>query len=244
MARVLGFFGGVVSLALRRAASQRTGGFDPLTVGWTHAYWAEGPEFVALGLSNGGAVGTFPDEIGTADLTQGTGSAQPAFQSSVAALGNRATVKSDGADWVGPTTITIISQPFSVVVVESGATAGSLLVSTAGDLGWCFYMSGGVWLANAGSTISGGSADSGAHMLRFYANSASSKLAEDETVVVTGNAGTYGAGPIQLFRIPAPGFNSAAHLAFVGIYAGDVATDAKWTQFKAWVTSHYGITVA
>ncbi len=243
MARVLGFFGGVVSLALRRAASQRTGGFDPLTVGWTHAYWAEGPEFVALGLSNGGAVGTFPDEIGTADLTQGTGSAQPAFQSSVAALGNRATVKSDGADWVGPTTITIITQPFSVVVVESGATAGSLLVSTTGDLGWCFYMSGGVWLANAGSTISGGSADSGAHMLRFYANSASSKLAEDETVVVTGNAGTYGAGPIQLFRIPA-GFNSAAHLAFVGIYAGDVTTDPKWASFKAWAATHYGLTIA
>ena len=232
-----------MSLALRRAASQRTGGFDPLTVGWTHAYWAEGPEFVALGLSNGGAVGTFPDEIGTADLTQGTGSAQPAFQSSVAALGNRATVKSDGADWVGPTTITIITQPFSVVVVESGASAGSLLVSTAGDLGWCFYMSGGVWLANAGSTISGGSADSGAHMLRFYANGASSKLAEDETVVVTGNAGTYGAGPIQLFRIPV-GFNSAAHLAFVGIYAGDVTTDPKWASFKAWAATHYGLTIA
>lgn len=230
--------------AMRRAAQGTQSTFSPLQVGWAHAYWAEGPEMAALGLSNGAAVATWPDEIGTADLTQGTGSAQPAFQSSVAALGNRATVKSDGADWVGPTTITIITQPFSVVVVESGATTGTLLVSTAGDLGWCFYMSGGVWLANTGSTISGGSADSGAHMLRFYANSASSKLAEDETVVVTGNAGTYGAGPIQLFRIPAAGFNSAAHLAFVGIYAGDVTADPKWTDFKTYVATHYSLTIA
>ena len=41
----------------------RASSFSPLQVGWTHAYWAEGPEFAALGLSNGAAVATWPDEV-------------------------------------------------------------------------------------------------------------------------------------------------------------------------------------
>ena len=45
----------------------RASSFSPLQVGWTYAYWAEGPEFVALSVADGGAVGTWPDEIGTLD---------------------------------------------------------------------------------------------------------------------------------------------------------------------------------
>lgn len=230
--------------AMRRAAAGLQG-FNPITgVAWSHAYWAEGPEFVALGLSDGGAVGTWPDEIGTADLLQATGASRPAYRTSSSPLNNRPVIDSDGNDSVGPTTITTITQPFSVVVVARGASDGSVLGTVHGDVGWFFYGLGGVWAVHTGATLSGGTRDANPHLFRFYANGAASKIVVDETVVATGAAGSNAATDIQLFRIPAAGFNSAADMALAGFSSGDVTTDAGWTNFKAWVTSHYGITVA
>lgn len=235
-----------MSHALRRAASQRTGGFDPLTVGWAHAYWAEGPEFVALGLSNGAAVTTWPDEIGTADLSQATSTKQPAYQATAGAGGQPA-VKADGGDVLHSATITTITQPFTLVCILTGEDNDS--VPIAGDDGSLrfLYGAGTRWAIYFGNYLqSATTADFGsAHLMVVLASGGSSQIEKDGTALVTGNAGTGTATSVTLFGGGNTPVNpSVAALSFGAIYSGDARTDPKWTQFKAWVTSHYGITVA
>ena len=71
------------------------------------------------------------------------------------------------------------------------------------------------------------------------------QIEKDGTALVTGNAGTGTATSVTLFGGGNTPVNpSVAALSFGAIYSGDARTDPKWAQFKAWVTSHYGITVA
>ena len=42
----------------------------------------------------------------------------------------------------------------------------------------------------------------------------------------------------------AAGFIPNSHIAFAGVYAGDVTADGGWAAFCAWVGAHYGLTLA
>lgn len=93
-----------------------------LDIAWDHAFWTEGPQFTALGLSNGASVSSWPDEIDVSTpaaggwrtgfinmkppvaghtgvfLTQATGSKQPSYVSSDASFNNKPVVSFDGTD--------------------------------------------------------------------------------------------------------------------------------------------------
>lgn len=230
--------------AMRRAASGLVG-FSPLQVGWAHAYWAEGPEFVALGLSNGAAVSTWPDEIGTADLTQATSTKQPAYQATAGA-GSQPAVKADGGDVLHSATITTITQPFTLVCVLTGEDNDSVPIAADDGSLRFLYGVGTRWAIYFGNYLqSATTADFGAaHLMVAFASGSNSQIEKDGTALVTGNAGTGTATSVTLFGGGNTPVNpSVAALSFGAIYSGDARTDPKWAQFKAWVTSHYGITV-
>src|SRR5438552_554844 len=96
--------------------------FSPLSISATALWWTEGTELAALGLADGAAVSTFPDEIGTADFTQATASAKPAYQASVAQLGNRPTLRFDGTTDFMAATIAL-TQPTEYLVIARYTTA-------------------------------------------------------------------------------------------------------------------------
>lgn len=239
--------------AMRRAARGTQGGFDPITgVGWTHAYWAEGGEFAALGLGDGAAVGTWPDEVGTLDATQGTAGSKPTYR---ATLGpnSKPTVQFDGGDWMLTSTLTQ-AQPFSLLIVASIDVLAptKYYVGDAAIKVGLSYNNGGSDLKQlamyAGAGVTGNSdADynTSPHMMRGTFNGASSVNDLDGTTK-TVSPGSNGISSGLVFgAISNPGVASMqGKLAFFGVYNGNVAADAGWTSFKAWVTSHYGITIA
>ena len=234
--------------AMRRAASQLASSFSPLQVGWTHAHWAEGPEFLALGLSNGAAVSNWPDEIGTADLVQATETKQPAYAATGGA-NSKPAIDPDGGDWLRVTYTPSIAQPVTVVVVGAMSTSasGELIDGAVEDTGYINYISsgGGTFRMYAGAYITGPTGNTSPHLFMAYYNGASSVLGVDGSET-SGNAGTAARNGVTVFGRGAPGNNEnqSNPASFVGVFTGDVRTDPKWAQFKAWVTSHYGITVA
>lgn len=237
--------------AMRRAAAGL--GFSPLQVGWRNAWWAEGPRFTALGLSDAAAVSTWPDEIGSEDLTQ-SGSARPTYRSA-GTINSKPTVRGNGTQqYLNRTaaSFSILSQPDTVVMVAKYATLSNTpdpyLIDGAGSTRQIITgKDGGTntqWLAFAGSIVRGAGSNTSAHLLLGYFNGASSKMDVDGTQTATGNFGSNNLDGLALFTNSTFNYFASADIAFVGLYSGDARTDTKWSDFKAYCLSHWGITVA
>lgn len=182
------------------------------------------------------------------DPVQFTAANQPAYRATAAAaLNSKPTIQGDGVnDYLGMNSGPYrLAQPYTVVVIESGSASGKAPVDVRlSSTGWSFYRNGSDYWSYAGSVLAtSGGADNGGHLMRFLANGASSKIAENETVLVTGNAGTGGADQLSICGSEL-NFNTSAYIAFVGLFSGDVTADPEWASFKAWAASHYGITIA
>lgn len=211
-----------------------------LALGWTAAYWTEGPEFQALGLADGAAISTWPDEIGTADLTQSTAVNKPTYRSGYAGLNTRPAADSDGGDYMSTTAISV-SQPFTIAAVLHGSASGQAIGSAnQSDTVWFGYWSAGAWNANAGSTITGGTANGNAHLLVFEGNGASSRLLIDGVQVASGNAGANAINGLRAFGFFTTGsFNHAGAASFYGIASGILSAGVQATLL-AWSQSTYG----
>lgn len=235
-----------MSHALRRAASQQIGGFSPLDIGWSHAYWAEGPEFVALGLSDGAAVSTWPDEIGTLDAAQATPTKQPTYSSAGGPNGTP-TATFDGGDGV-LTGAHSQAQTWSIVTIVKTTNAGGLyyfLGSPSPLVTLTINNSGTPYGFYAGATGPGvGTVNTSWHLMRCKGAGASSVTELDGTAA-TGNAGSALLGRIGIGSYDgAGGVGLVGSICFVGIAAGDVSADPSWADFETFVTDHYGIAVA
>lgn len=226
---------GIVSSSLNATPAGSTVPGMPAVL-WRHAYWTEGPEFVALGLSDGAAVDTWPDEAGTANLVQATAANKPTYRAAHAPLGSRPALDADGGDWMA-VTVPRILQPYTVVAVAEGVTQGKLVMGLDGDASWTFYNSGGVFQANLGAFISGPTQDSGDHLFVLVANGASSQLIVDGTAG-TGNPGTGSVADMRFAGIPS-GFGLTGAASFIGIAAG-VLSAGELDDLHIWAQSHYG----
>lgn len=221
--------------------------FDPLTIGWAHAYWAEGPEFVALGLSNGAAVGTWPDEIGTLDATQGTAASKPTY-SATGGPNSRPTLTFDGGDVLRTIGVGAHALPVSLVLIWKWSGSGHTRCVTLSSSNIQF--GGGITGDNqfelfAGTGLKTVSARDTNHHLHVGVVNGSSSVLEMDGIATSGNAGSAAPNSGDVFAIGSDnGFTFlTGQIAFFGYAYGDVRTDPKWAAFKAWVTSHYGITV-
>lgn len=230
--------------------------FDPLTaIPWHTAFWASDPRWANPG--DGGSVSTWRDGTGNGrDATQATGSKQPTYRAATAALGSRPTVQGDGGDILQTASFTALNTALSVVVIGAFTvtTAGQSLIdgptATSTNRVVIATTTGPVWLAYAGTVLSGGTVDTNGHLFRGYATDtgAGDALSVDGAATASGNAGTTGIpwDTIALFANGGAGGTgfASAHLAFAGVYVGDVTAHAQWAAFKQFARSFYVLTVA
>lgn len=221
--------------------------FDPLSISWTHAYWTEGAEFEALGYTNGATINPWPDEVSTADLAQGTAGNRPTLVTAEATFNNKDVVRFDGSndymsvDWAD------LSQPNEYVFVaklRSTSLSNQVLCDGLSSGRQQIERVGGAapstWQLFAGATLTGGSADTNLHLWRAIFNGGSSALYHDETLEMSGNAGTGAAPGMYLCaRSTIPDRFGIYDIAFCGVKNGAL-TAGERSDLHAWAQSHYG----
>ena len=230
----------------------RSGGApSPLSlVSWRQAFWAGDP---LLGLADGASVSSWRDAgaLGSPAI-QGTPANQPTFRASTAAFGGRPTVQFDGGDLlVSSPAGAAQAQPISVVVVGQVTDLGTGSVRlfcdgiSAARMALGSYQTGTKWRLIASSALDVGASDTSVHLLHAVLNGASSQVWEDNTSAGTGTTGAAVSPTGMTIGASYLGGNQLVGcVAFIGWYVGDITAAAGWAQFKQWVRSHYGLTVA
>lgn len=225
--------------------------YSPVTgVGWRNAYWAEGPEFVALGVANGGAVATWPDEIATQDLPQATAGLKPTYRST-GGPNSKPCIESDGSDYfeLAGASMTALAQPDTIVMVVTYNNTGGHLIDGNGSRQLITADNGTYRIYAEGSVVVDGISDFNPHLWTCYFNGTTSVLEIDGTAKVTGggggsNPGTAALDGLSVLSGTGGSAIATADIAFLGLYSGDARTDGGWTAFEDWVETYYGITVA
>lgn len=234
---------------MSRATSRRGkiaaagGAFSPLSLAWTHAHWAEGPEMKALAYANGATIGNWPDEVGTGDLVQATSGLRPTFTAASANWNSKPVVSMAAANGIMQSTFANLVVPFQVILLgrttgfnrlffDNGAAGGRWRIGTTSTPNW--QIDGGDFLRVAGTP------DTGIHMLRLEATAGTEQFYVDEVQLINATSGNSDLVGATVFNSQTAGQGVlVGDLAFVGIAkpvlsAGDIAL------FKAWAHSYYG----
>lgn len=214
--------------------------FSPLDPAWEHVYWAEGPEFVALGLADGATVVTWPDESATSDLTNGNASQRPTYVASDATFG-RPVVRFDGTDDDLHVDWGDIPLPVEIVIVARYRALGAdWIFSGAPSAGGPSARdTGGAWRMANSLVLNGGTVNTSKHLHRFVFNGASSGLWVDEVSVLSGDTGTGSMTGITIPRSSSGLGPAQMDVAFVGVVAGALTAQER-SDLHAWAQSHYG----
>lgn len=219
--------------------------FDILNdIGWTHAYWTEGPEFQALGYANNDTVTVFPDEISTKDFEDSadTGPTYVAAYSSTNISGPALTFNGSTQRLRYPTSGTFMTQPDTVVVVGQAVDGNKDIVDGSGSgTRQLLDANSGTWRMFAGtSRTTGHAVDSNGHLFIAYFNAANSYLTLDGsqgTVAASIGTDQMGGTPTMMGTLASLYTNGA--LIFVGYYSGELSSDDK-DAILAWAQSTYG----
>lgn len=211
------------------------GGFDPFTIPDLYA----GTSAAVDGYADTEAVATAPlyGTLGGSTVDQGT-------------AGNRFTKvaadpswSSDGADYLEKVTGVSLAQPFTVVAIGAlgSAGAGTFVGLNDASTNRRFGSTVSAWALNCGTALTGGSLDTDLHVLRGYANGASSSLHLDGSSIATGNAGTlplnqlvFGVGRSSSPSI-GNGLPAGSKLREVYVFTGEAAASSWWADFDAYV---------
>jgi hypothetical protein len=226
--------------------------FDPETdITWHSLFWAEGTDFVAQGYTNGDAVGTWPNETGETDATATTGAtftaadadlnSQPSVATTVAANLQTAAFSSNPSYTSGVSIVVI-----GYVGEESNGVFFDGRVSTNRNNLWRQFT---LYKIFAGSSVSSAVvATVGAKLMvaQFDGGAGSDSLVVNGTSILSGNAGAQTLTGASLATRFSKGATEASlgSWALFGVYEGDITVDGAYADFEAWVTSHYGITIA
>lgn len=239
-------------LVARRGSIHRpkTGGgggtFDPLSISWHTAFWAEDPDWTDPG--DGNAVSQWDDASGNGrHATQGTASVQPTYRASTAAFNSNPTVEFDGDDDLSTATFADITgeceyfivgsrsdddnTEFFVDGVTSGKRRGVFQIVGGGGTNW--------WAIYAGFTREGGSTpDTAPHALRAVFDG-DDTLHYDGTEIINDNAGSDDLDGLYLGRGQGGGGRLVGHIAFVGLKEGTLTSQER-ADLLSWAQSHYG----
>ncbi len=231
------------------------GGFNVVTdIPWSHLYYAGGPAFVALGLSNGASMAAvnWPDEIAAnaANLTGGSG----VYRSADAAFNSKPCVEMPGSGNGKMHTGTVgagaqVALPFSIIVIYqiSPATATKYIIDGAnagGSGNRVLYRitAGPVWSLFMGTDRTGGTPSAGIKTARIYAISGNDVLTVDGSTVISGVDAGGNTWQGMTWSPTTVEFNGRG--AFCGVYSGDITGHGNWSAFQSWVTSTYGVTIS
>ena len=221
--------------------------FDPLSIDWHAAFWAEGPLFEAENYSANDPVPTFPDEAENGrHATQGTAANQPTFRSSVAAFNNRPTVETVSSDYLTTSAWTALSQPTTIVAVGSlkgtGNDSGSYMCDgiTSGSRHGLFHRSSADDVSIfAGSSLNGGTKISGAHLFIATFDGGSSTIERNGNLLASGDAGGHSLTGLTLFTYFGADNFFGEHIAFLAVLDGTLTSQQK-DDLLSWAQEHYG----
>lgn len=226
--------------------------FDPVAaVGWAHAYWAEGSEFVALAQTD---VANWPDEISTADMLQSNSSFKPVYSATSGPNSKPGVTFDQSNDRVGPVTFgAAISQPDTVVMIGKSTRTNvddAHFFDTPNVAGRQFALNktapAGYYMFAGSNQVVGGTRDTDFHLFVWYFNGTSSRFEKDgvEQTAPGATVGTNALGGLMLNT----NFNGDGALglvvSFVGVYSGDARSDGGWADFENDVETYYGITIS
>lgn len=218
--------------------------FHPVTsIAWHAAFWTGGADFAALGLSNGAAVTTWPDETANGrDLTQATAGSKPTYTASSAGFNSHPTVACDGtADFMQTASWTGITGTIVVVGKLTGGSTSKTIVDGIGSSNrhLLFSNSSAKWSINSGTSIaSAGSSDTSLHYFRAEFG-ATDTLTIDGTSSISGDAGAQTLTGITLgARYDGTTNFGAIEAAFIGVLSGALTTDER-TALRAWAQATY-----
>lgn len=214
--------------------------FEPLEdISWVGAWWAAGPEFRALGLAHGAAVTTFPDEVGTADMTRDA--AGPTFTTSSSALAGRPAVITDGLTVLRTAAASIsVSLPYSVfwvgratattdIKVYVGGAASADTIAPMAAVISCISLFGLV--EGSGSPLT--------TTQRIWTAVATSSTSDK--IRVAGTTYTKNQGNGLLTRIALGGYadfpSMTTETYFLGVYQGDLTLHPRFADLEAWAAA-------
>ena len=237
------------------------GAFNPETdIAWHSLFWAEGTDFAAEGYADGDSVTTWPND-GTSAVTMFPEGTAPLFESSNSTLNSQpavsfASTNSSMANATGnppftPTTNLNLdyTNGVSVVVITYFPTTvanGSKPWGRVSDSPrWSMFRAGSNWYwYTGGPNTARAGADANPHL--FFGLNGGGVQGRME-VDGTGWDETGVAGDsLQAFELyggrGSP--SDSGSVAFWALYEGDFRQDASYGDFKTWVGSHYGLTIA
>jgi hypothetical protein len=146
---------------------------------------------------DGDPVGAWTDQVAN-EYTQATTAAKPTYRASVAALGNQPALQFDGGDYLQGVWSALISQPITYFVVGQLTTVGANYYvvdgNDASDRVVFLALSTDDWAINSGSSITGGTPDTDAHIFTIKHNTTSTLYIDGATILSgdTGAGGTDG----------------------------------------------------
>lgn len=222
--------------------------FNPIAAAsWHTAFWTSGPEFAALGLADGAAVATLPDEAGAHDATQATGAKRPIYRAASAGMNNRPVVEFDGlAHALATAAFTALSQPNEIVMIgrvrnaAPGATAVIFTGIASGNVHqFAITTTGPSWRINAGANAAGGTPNTNKHYFRIALDVAQDILNIDGTGIIAGDAGAHTLTGLTLgATVGGGGSYSQLDLAFLGLSDGLLTADQR-TALIGWSRDFY-----
>lgn len=236
----------VPSMHVLAAKQPVAGGYDPLSIAWHSAYWAEDPNWTNPG--DGNAVTTWDDASGNGrSVTQGTSGKRPLYRASVAALNSQPAVDFDGTDdyLASGSAFTATSGTLTKVVVIQVKTVvvGTRHIfswgSTGGRADLYYSNNGSDWGLYAPSAqVLGGTPDTSAHILFATFGTSVAALNVDGVDVATGtNSGSLSTHTLGAYS--GGGENIHANIAFAGLYVGNMSAGDR-ADLLAWAQDHYG----
>lgn len=205
-----------------------------------HGYCAEGPEFAALAVADGASVQTWPDEIGSSDLTQATSGNRPLYDAD-GYSGVKPSIHFNNLKFMQTAAWASMAQPNMVAMVFRYTTAVGTLWDgrdTSNRNGLLRAGSGAYWIYGGAGTIQGGTTDTAAH-LAVATYDTTDVLEIDGSSVASGNAGTNALTGITVGAAFNGGSTCQAHIPLVLVYDTPLDSTQK-AALRAAVQSHYG----
>jgi hypothetical protein len=213
---------------------------DPLAlIPWTHAWYTLGDRSRALNYQADAAVTTWPDEIGSADMTRNA--AGPIWKAAVTAFGGRPAVATDGLTVLrtgaGAISVSLPYSVFSWVCTPTPGTGAQIGGQTNAAAMWFPISFIGSDLVAAGSNLNV------SHASDALANRFTTivKSGDDTAYVNAGVAVVGTAGDTLLSRVAVGGAADVATMiatqcVFLGIYQGDIATHHNFPRLRTITT--------
>jgi hypothetical protein len=234
--------------ALLGANAATAGAFDPLSIPWHSAFWAEDPGWTNPG--DGNPVTTWDDATGNGrSATQATATKRPLFRAAASVLNNQPSLEFDLTDWLAQSAFTSVATGTVVIVGAAASAAGGVFPFCDG------ITSGNRWLISkriapsspvgfnlySGTGFVGpGTPDQIGHLI-VCEFQATDSFALDGATPSTGNAGTHA---VTGFTLGSSFLGASAslngHLGFFGFLETGTLTAGQKSNLLAWAQSHYG----